>query len=53
MDETTLRQANETYLHYLQAIEKNAPAAEQIRLLEQWHFLYWRATLKAEIALAR
>ena len=26
---------------------ENAPIAEQIRLLEQWHLLYWQVTLRA------
>ena len=49
MDETALHEANQTYLAYALALAQNAPTAEQIRLLEQWHFLYWQVTLRATL----
>ena len=53
MDEVALRQANQAYLEYRQAIERGAPMSEQIRLLEQWRSLYWQVTSRAYLALAR
>ena len=50
MDETALHQANQAYLDYALALAQNAPTGEQIRLLEQWHFLYWQVTLRTALA---
>ena len=43
MRESLLRQANQAYFVYHQAIECNAPIKEQTRLFEQWYRLYCKA----------
>ena len=43
MDDYLLRQSNQACLAYHQAIERNAPAIEQVHFLAQWYRLYWHA----------
>ena len=44
MNEMLLKQANQADVAYHRALERNAPAIEQARLLELWCRLYCQAT---------
>ena len=44
MNESLIRQADQADLAYREALEHNAPAVEQARLLELWCRLYCQAT---------
>ena len=44
MNESLLKQAKEANAAYHRALERNAPANEQARLLELWFQLYYQAT---------